>query len=421
MDSKERPKGEEDHNAGTETKGEGEGAGKGDEGGSREGGEGDIWPRVGFVSLNTHYQVFEPWKGGKWGGAEVQQRHITRKLNEMGMDVFYVVQADTGARRVEEREGIPYVSLLYPRNSFFYAGLFNMVHRAGNSMKWLALSNSLKMADCDVYYQRIAEWTTGGVALHCNINNKKFVFAAAHDDNCKLKSLFYGKGGKAAIRYGIRNAHRIVVQNGRQKELLKKNFGKEGVIIPSVTPLPEDYSAGSGEYVLWVGRTASWKRPDIMVGIAKSLPRYRFIMIGGRDWQDDGLYDRVRKEAATMENLEFLGHKTYEETLEYFDNAAVYVNTSEEEGFPNTFLHSWSRGRPVISMDVDPDEIICEHGTGFHSKTEKKAVNDIRSLMEDPGLRKDMGEKGRKYCERRHDVDKVVPRYVDLFRSLVEE
>jgi len=41
------------------------------------------------------------------------------------------------------------------------------------------------------------------------------------------------------------------------------------------------------------------------------------------------------------------------------------INTSNFEGFPNIFLEAWATGVPVISLNVDPGNVIKKRRLGI--------------------------------------------------------
>ena len=99
----------------------------------------------------------------------------------------------------------------------------------------------------------------------------------------------------------------------------------------------------------------------------------------------------------------------------YFERATILVNTSLFEGFPNAFIQSWMHCTPVVSLNADPDEIICNLKLGFHSKSIEQIVKDIRELLQNPELCRTMGRNGRQYVERDHNVDAIVQDYEGIF------
>jgi glycosyltransferase involved in cell wall biosynthesis len=117
--------------------------------------------------------------------------------------------------------------------------------------------------------------------------------------------------------------------------------------------------------VLWVSSMQKLKRPELFLELAKAIPSVRFQMIGGSGGSKN-FYEQIEETASKMPNLDFVGFVPYHKIDQYFDKAAIFVNTSVFEGFPNTFLQAWGRYAPVVSLNVDPDEIICKYKLGFH-------------------------------------------------------
>jgi glycosyltransferase involved in cell wall biosynthesis len=142
-------------------------------------------------------------------------------------------------------------------------------------------------------------------------------------------------------------------------------------------------------------------------------------MIGGSS-EDKRFYEVIKEQASKIPNLDFVGFVHHYEVGKYCERASIFVNTSNVEGFPNTFLEAWSRYTSVVSLNIDPDEIICQKKLGFHSRTFEQMVDDVKLLLRDIELRQDLGRNGRRYVEQEHDLKVVVEEYVRLFQQLAD-
>ena len=75
-------------------------------------------------------------------------------------------------------------------------------------------------------------------------------------------------------------------------------------------------------------------------------------------------------------------------------SAAIHVNTSSYEGFPNTFIQAWARGCVVATLTVDPDEQGMEAlGIGFCAGNFERLCVIIDELARSPERRQAVAER----------------------------
>src|SRR5690606_21722706 len=96
----------------------------------------------------------------------------------------------------------------------------------------------------------------------------------------------------------------------------------------------------------------------------------------------------------------------------------VFVSTSNREGFPNTFLHAWSRGVPTVSfIDSGAREGGVPIERIVHSIEEMTVTVDL--LLKNEADRCKIGEECKRYVESHHSRDVVLDMYDDLFAGLL--
>jgi glycosyltransferase involved in cell wall biosynthesis len=332
--------------------------------------------KVCFVAHGVYPIISNSCPIERIGGAELQQVQVGRGLRQRNIDVSYITydhgQPDgeiidglTIHKSFRESEGLPGIRFFYPR-------LFKI---------WRALQR----ADADVYYCRAAGFMPGVLALFCRLHRKKFIYAGAHDsDFMPDRLLISNQRDRFLYRFGLRHADAIFVQSRQQQQLLKDNFGLESMVIRNLLggedmeePVPER------GVILWVSTIKTWKRPFQFIQLARLFPDEHFVMIGPDDGSDMEIYQAVTEQCRQLANIDFLGFQPLEQTEQYFTRCKVFVNTSEQEGFPNTFLQSWRRGIPVISY-VDPDNVIRENSLGLVVTSEDALREALRSFLEGP-------------------------------------
>lgn len=133
------------------------------------------------------------------------------------------------------------------------------------------------------------------------------------------------------------------------------------LLVPRSTPRME----GKSIDLLWVSRCHPIKRPHFFLDLAEALPDVRCRMIC--PCEDRELWDSVSARASKLPNLEFIEKVPYHEVQEHYDTAAIFVNTSTFEGFPNSFIQAGLGKTALLSMCVDPDGMIGVFGSGVLS------------------------------------------------------
>jgi glycosyltransferase involved in cell wall biosynthesis len=129
--------------------------------------------------------------------------------------------------------------------------------------------------------------------------------------------------------------------------------------------------------------------------------------------------ENIHKAAQHIANLKVLPAVPLHETGRLFREAAVFVNTSRMEGFPNTYLQAAASGTPIVSWAVNPDNMLDQYELGFCAKEDwSRFEQSVRLLCRDRALRARMGENGLEYVRQRHDPDAIVRTYLKLFTDL---
>ncbi len=364
--------------------------------------------KICFVALQAYPCLKDNFSVDKRiGGAEIQQVLIAREFKKRGVDVSFIT-LDYGQKDEEIIDGIKVYKASKPKEglkfiNFFYPGLVKL---------WKAL----KKANAEIYYVRGAGFLPGILALFSNIYNKKFIFAAASDTNFCLSMLKKTRLKRDLLLYifGLKRANAIIVQNNKQKENLSKNFGLNGILIRNYYSPIVNVNNPKKDIILWVSTIKNIKRPELFIKLARNFPDEKFVMIGGPNKKKDPFYEYIKEKAKKVKNLIFMGFQPFKFTEKIFWSCKLFVNTSNYEGFPNTFLQAWSRGVPVLST-VNPDNIIKENGLGLVANDENELISQMKNFL-DKRITFD-GSKIKKFFLKNF-AESVISQYLNLFKKL---
>ncbi len=345
------------------------------------------------------------------GGAEVQQSFIARALASRGYRVSMIC-LDYGQPEAAEVDGVTVYKAYRPDEG---VPVLRFIHPRITSV-WKAM----KRINADVYYQRSSAMVTGVMALFCRRHGKKSIYAGASDvDFVPGREEIRFARDRWIFEYGLRHVDGIVVQNPSQADSCRRHYGREPMLVPSCYVPPGAVRADRKGYVLWVGAMRPAKRPERLLEIARRLPQYEFVMIGRADLDRRGQErDRAFREAAGMlPNLKVMGFLPYRIADRYFDGAAVHLNTSAYEGFPNTFLQAWARGIPTVGFTdtgsregIDPVYDVVDDV--------EAAAERIDRLMRDDIHWQAMSQRVARHFRARHSVEAVVAHYEQVLDTL---
>lgn len=331
------------------------------------------------------------------GGAELQAKYLAQCAIQGKNDVNYLYLSN--GCQVNNPLGLNLITI---QRRYICLKLGNIYYPYA-----FAILNILKKIKPDVIYNRTGTAFTGIAAYYAKKNNCRLIFHIAHDKDVSPSSIPLSRPylypEKKIMQYGITSADVIIAQTHYQDKLLQQNYHRNAtVIIPNGHPVPE-VCVKSDEItnVLWIANWKSIKQPEIFVELARKLAgmsNVHFIMMGRT-----GGYQELVNEASEC-GVEVLGEIPNSKVNELLSQSHILVNTSKQEGFSNTFIQAWMRKVPVVSLQVDPDDVLNEKGIGYCSGNFQKLISDTKRLIEDRGLLEDMGNRARNYAVANHSL-----------------
>jgi glycosyltransferase involved in cell wall biosynthesis len=212
----------------------------------------------------------------------------------------------------------------------------------------------------------------------------------------------------------------ILAQTEYQRARLVEAFpGAPVQVLANFHPTPPDCGRNGAvvKQVAWIANLKALKNPGAFVRLARRFarrPDVRFVMVGGTMDDSDWTKQQLAEIAATP-NIEYrgaLGQGCVNALLEETD---LLVNTSDYEGFSNTFIQAWMRRVPVVSLRVDPDRLLSRGGLGAVTGDEEKLYEKVAALLDDPDRCSAIGARARRYALDHHAESNI-----DTLASLMQ-
>lgn len=291
--------------------------------------------------------------------------------------------------------------------------------------------SALQGVQPEIIYQRAGSVYTGVCAWYARRKKIPMVWHISHDmdvtptiidHKCLLKRML-GWADKKCLEYGLKHTTHIIAQTDHQALLLKQNYGRTAdQIIRNFHPFPKDdppVNKGDRVKIVWIANFKPFKQPELFVRLARELENVvdaHFVMMGNVGNQNQ--YSQLISEIDTIKSLEYLGEQPQEKVNEILSSAHLLVNTSKLEGFSNTFIQAWMREVPVITLNVDPDDLIKRNGIGVCSGSYEKLKDTVIDLVRSPERRIQMGQKGKRYAYENHSMKNISKIHETLARLL---
>jgi glycosyltransferase involved in cell wall biosynthesis len=426
--------------------------------------------KVCFVGLYT-YQLFNPDFKGIFGGSEVRASIIMKELaKDDQFEIINIVNADPGVvegvfdgvhvvkhsyykhnYQGEGTQKLPFLKRLLPETLGYYAYKLQLLltdtfNKVTNKFAYNLFGRGLygkgdvyipqvkidayDKIDADIYCIFGVKSEAYELFTFCKSRSKKSILFIGSDSDLDKE---YTDTNKSLNRYGSRHdlnyysiidADTVIAQNQDQLIYLSERFTKKATLVNN--PICVDPDSGpldSNEIknkikkpILWVGKSHSVKSPEKVVAIAKTIPDFEITMVMNL-WDEPYHRDIL---LTIPSNVTYIDRVEFDKIEDLFMESSLFINTSDFEGFPNTFLQAAKHGVPIISLNSDPNRMLSEFGCGYcaNGDIQNMAIM-ISNYLSDTKLYTSASNNAIEYVLKYHNMDSIVTDLTKIIRSLV--
>jgi len=351
-------------------------------------------------------KIADALAGRTGGGGELQIATIAKVLAGLGHEIV-VVDLDVEDEYITD-EGIRVCPVKNYNKGIRI--LRTWTHR------FPGIYATFKKINADIYYCRIRDSRHIIMYLAARKVKAKFILALASDldilsirDRWRyfystsikdLWGIFNGITSELDYPFLLKNADLLMVQHEGQKDILKKK-GIDSVVFHNFinTDKIGSLERNPDTDFIYVGSLDRRKGFAEFFELVEKTPQHTYKVIGRiRDKTANVLFEKLK----SYPNVKLMGQLSHEATLREICNSRALVSTSPMEGFPNVFIEAWACGIPVLSLHVDPGNVIEKEGLGFAARGN---MHRLIEAMDNLDHKDSFAFKSKRYIQMTHELN----------------
>ena len=250
--------------------------------------------------------------------------------------------------------------------------------------------------------------------------------------------LFYGYFGKGKERFYVvierlaaRFCERIItISEDERSEYLRRGIGDKKKVVTIYNGIDIGRFPGDGKRIRrelglaqqvpmvgFVGRLEEVKGPHLFIDaamkIGKVYPQAHFLMAG-----DGPLKDELRKKGRGVPYLHILGFR--EDIADCIAALDILLIPSLNDGFNLVAVEAMASSKPIVATAVGGlPEVIGNGGILIRSGDTSRMAKEAIKLLNSPGLRKEIGARGRKRAEALFSWDVSLQKTLALYHQVL--
>lgn len=364
--------------------------------------------------LTYAYALFNPDSKHTHGGAEIQLSLIAKELaKSKDFEIIFIV-GDFGQKKIEIIDNIKLIRTFNPQPND------SKIKKLWQAFRYFYLLIKLSP---NIVVSSTANALTGIITFYCKVFKKKSIFRVAHINNVNTRYINeMGILGKI-YRFGLENSDSIITQTEQQKNALFKYHKRESNIIKNLVFSDVCNKVVKKNHIFWVSRNQSWKNPELFINLSVKFPDEKFIMICPQNSpQSEKEWKILKEKAESTSNMVFIERVPLNEIQKYFDKAKVFVNTSDFEGFPNTFIQAGLGKTPILSYIVNPDNFINEWDCGFVCDGSMQSmIENLNILLNDNNTWELKSRNVYEYVKSEHNAEVGIKKFKSIISVLYNQ
>jgi glycosyltransferase involved in cell wall biosynthesis len=346
-------------------------------------------------------------------------RYFDMKVITSDLKVERPFQKLSAGELVTEHEGVP-ISRLESRK-------FLPVEGYGVIMK--GTSEFLKGSDLIHVHSYGTHHADKAVKMANKMNIPVIITAylhpAAYSHHKLLRTIYDSSVGKRTMQ----NCTFIISLTNNERNYIANRFNisKDKIVtIPSGIDLNTYRDLGyerEENTLLFVGRLSPVKRLDMLLmaleKVKKRVPDVKLKIIG-RDWGEKSRLLEMTKKLKLTDNVEFIGEVAFEDLVEHYNRARIFVLTSRFETFGVTIMEAMGCGMPVVAVGVGGvPEVVGNAGIVCKENAESVSEGILKMLTDNDKYMK--MKENTKIRRELYDWENITRQVKTLYENVLEK